>query len=109
MRYKETSINDWLLDAKSLTPGDELNIHLNKHRGPPPTFADMRAALYAQFGADTPIRIWKHGEHICIFIHRYDEDRKRFDQRNGLTVFKDGAYRKEIECGFVKELPSRSD
>lgn len=82
MSDKETTVNDWLMDAKALKPGDQLNIYLGRHVGASPTFPDMRAALYTQFGKDTPIRIFKHGQRICIFIHSNDADRLSFDKCN---------------------------
>lgn len=82
MTSKITTISDWLVDAESLTPDDQLNIYLWDHKGPPPTWPDMRAALYAQFGKDTSIRVWKHGQRICIFIHADEESRERFDRRS---------------------------
>lgn len=84
MTSKMTTVSDWLVDAEKLRPGDQLSIYLSDHKGPPPTQAKMQAALYAQFGKDTPIRIHKHGQHICIFIHLHAEDRERFDHRNRL-------------------------
>lgn len=82
MASKLTTIADWLVDAKDLEPGDHLELLLWNHQGPAPTFADMRAALHAQFGEDTSIRIYKHGQRICIFIHPDDKSRELFDQRN---------------------------
>lgn len=105
MGSKVTTIADWLLDAKDLAPGDQLNIYLWDHKGPPPTWSDLRAALYAQYGQDTLIRVWKHGQRICIFIHVDDESRKRFDQRSGRIVINSGGKRTEIENGFTRELP----
>lgn len=66
----------------------------------------MRAALYAQYGVETPIRIWKHGERICIFIHSDEDARQRFDHRNVRKVIRYGKKRTEIENGFERELPS---
>lgn len=104
MSSKITTISDWLIDAKQLEPGDQLNIYLWDHKGPPPTWADMRAALYAQFGEDTPIRVYKHGQRISIFVHADEEMRRRFDARNARSVFRRGQRRTEIENGFEKEL-----
>lgn len=81
MGIKTTTIGRWLLDAKDLRPGDCLEILLWQHEGPTPTFADMRAALHAQFGADTLIRIHKHGQRISIFIHDDAESRDWYDAR----------------------------
>lgn len=105
MSSKVTTISDWLVDAESLAPGDQLNIYLWDHKGPPPSWPDMRAALYAQFGNDTPIRVWKHGERICIFIHADEESRNRFDHRSAPMVIKTGSKRVEIENGFERVLP----
>ena len=108
MSSKTTTISDWLLEAKHLQPGDDLNIYLRGDQ-PPPSFQDMRAALYAQYGADTLIRIWKHGHRICVFIHAVDDERQQFDRCNARYVTQDkGRKRIEIENGFVKELPSVS-
>lgn len=105
MTAKTTTISNWLVDAAQLQPGDQLNIYLGKEKGPPPpAFSDMRAALHAQYGGDTLIRIWKHGERICIFIHADEDARNRFDHRNARIVIRHGAERKEIECGFVRKL-----
>jgi hypothetical protein len=103
---KTTTISDWLLDAKDLKPGDQINIYLDSHGAPAPSFPDMRAALHKQFGEDTLIRIYKHGRRICIFIHPDDESRERFDQRNVHLVIRHGGKRTEIENGFTRDLPS---
>lgn len=105
MTSKITTISDWLVDAESLTPGDQLNIYLGDHKGPPPAWPDMRAALYAQFGKDTPIRVHKHGQCISIFIHPDEESRERFDRRNARIVIRNGIDRLEIENGFTRKLP----
>lgn len=105
MTSKTTTIEHWLLEAADLTPGDTLNIYLWDYKGPPPSYPDMRAALYAQYGENTPIRIWKHGERICVFIHKAPEDRARFDRRSAPSVYKNGGKRIEVENGFTKELP----
>lgn len=106
MSSKTTTLSDWLIDAKQLGPGDQLNIYLWDHQGPPPAFADMRVALHAQYGADTPIRIWKHGARICVFIHSNAVDRERFDERNRPYVIKDKSGRTEYKSGFERELPA---
>lgn len=99
-----TSVAHWLVDAQDLKPGEQMNIYLWDHPGPPPSYQDMRAALYAQFGKDTPIRIWKHGQRICIFIHVDEDSRARFDRRSSPVVIKSGGRRTEIENGFTKDL-----
>ena len=110
MNNKTTTISDWLMDAKQLQPGDTLDLFLGHESGPPPVYADMRAALYAQFGTDTHIRIWKHGQRISIFIHADEKDRKLFDLRNTPIVLKDyRGKRTEIEAGFEKKLPPTGD
>lgn len=103
MSSKITTISHWLVDAQELSPGDQLDIYLRDHKGPPPTWPDMRAALYAQFGEDTPIRVYKHGQRISIFIHPDEESRQHFDRRSARMVINT---RTEIENGFTRDLPA---
>lgn len=103
---KRTTVSRWLLDAKDLKPADRLDIYLSDNQGPAPTFPNMRAALYAQYGEDTPIRIYKHGDHIGIFISSSPEERERFDFRSRGYVFNSGGKRLWLENGFVSELPT---
>lgn len=107
MSSKTTTISDWLVDAAQLQPGEHLTIHLGyEDTGvPPPSYQDMRAALYAQYGADTLIRIYKHGPRITIFIHADEESRSRFDYRSKASVMRDSkGVRTEIENGFERKL-----
>lgn len=81
MGSKTTTVSDWLADATRLQAGDRLEIWLPDHQGPPPTFADMQAALHAQLGADTLVRIYKHGQRVTVFVHPEAESRERFDHK----------------------------
>lgn len=104
MIYKQTSLADWLLDAGTLEPGDTVYLW-DGQDGPTPPFADLRAALHAQYGTDTRIRIWKHGARISIFLPADEDHRRSFDARQERVVIKDRDGRQEIECGFVRKLP----
>lgn len=97
-----TTIHDWLVDAERLQAGDRLNIYLGEIQ--PPSLAEMRDALHAQYGKDTLIRIWKHGRRICIFIHPDEDARQRFDHRNAPHVIRHSGKRVEVENGFEREL-----
>jgi hypothetical protein len=109
MINKTTTVGDWLMDARQLQPGDQLNIYLWAEKVPSPSLLDMRAALYAQYGSDTLIRIWKHGQRICIFVHADEDSRQRFDERNAPRVYKIGGKRIEIENGFETTLADALD
>lgn len=103
MSSKTTTISDWLVAAGQLQPGDQLNLYLRGDQ-PPPSFQDMRAALHAQYGADTLIRIWKHGQRICIFIHTDADARQQFDRSGAPLIIKHREKKIEIENGFETEI-----
>lgn len=68
---------DWLLDAGRLEAGDRVEVFPKEDL----TTEAAQAAVDAQYGKDTLIRCWVHGNRFTAFIHPDDESRKRFDVR----------------------------
>ncbi len=66
---------NWLLDAAKLQPGDTITLYPAGDL----SARDAQAAIRAQYGADTLIRCWVHGNRFSCFIHADLDSRQHFD------------------------------